>query len=131
MFDLKKKIYIPPGGSQVSGTRVVCPGAVAGERHLPGGRGPGAPKPPRHGPFGGHVGVCVCVCVCVCDVVCAALGFAWLATLACLAGRRGYNTRPALRCLPFRDCGMGALCLIGQTHAGPGGPDLLLASQLW
>ncbi len=22
-----------------------------------------APKPPRHGPFSGHVGVCVCVCV--------------------------------------------------------------------
>ena len=57
---------MPRGGSQVSGTRVVCLGAVVGERRLPGGTGPfGAPKPPWQGPFGGLVGVCACVCACV------------------------------------------------------------------
>ena len=48
------------GGSQVSGTRVFCPSAVVGERHFSMGTGPfWAPKPPWHGPLGGHVGACV------------------------------------------------------------------------
>ena len=46
------------GGSQVFGIRVCSAGPAVGEQHLSVGLGPfGVPKAPRHGPFGGHVGM--------------------------------------------------------------------------
>ncbi len=79
------------GGSQV--TRVVCPGAVAGEQRLSVGGPFGAPSPPGMAP---SAAMSFCVFV-------VALGITRLAIffLACRVSHQGHSNFPCLSCLPF------------------------------